>query len=50
MVLCADEKSQIQVLDRTPPGRLLKKGRCGTVTHDYKRNYMRKEPQPSLRP
>jgi len=33
-----DEKSQIQALDRTQPGLPLKKGRCGTMTHDYKRN------------
>jgi transposase len=32
-----DEKSQIQALDRTQPGLPLKKGRCGTMTHDYKR-------------
>jgi transposase len=38
IVLCADEKSQIQALDRTQPGLRLKKGRCGTMTHDYKRN------------
>jgi transposase len=38
MVLCADEKSQIQALDRTQPGLPMKKGRCGTMTHDYKRN------------
>jgi len=38
VVLCADEKSQIQALDRTQPGLPLKKGRCGTMTHDYKRN------------
>ncbi len=38
LVLCADEKSQIQTLDRTQPGLPLKKGRCGTMTHDYKRN------------
>jgi len=38
LVLCVDEKSQIQALDRTQPGLPLKKGRCGTVTHDYKRN------------
>ena len=37
-VLCVDEKSQIQALDRTQPGLPLKKGRCGTMTHDYKRN------------
>src|SRR5215471_7452222 len=38
MVLCLDEKSQIQALDRTQPGLPLKKGRCNTMTHDYKRN------------
>lgn len=38
LVLCADEKSQIQALDRTQPGLPIKKGRCGTQTHDYKRN------------
>jgi transposase len=38
MVLCADEKSQIQALDRTQPGLPMKKRRCGTMTHDYKRN------------
>jgi transposase len=38
VVLCLDEKSQIQALDRTQPGLPLKKGRCGTMTHDYKRN------------
>jgi transposase len=38
LVLCADEKSQIQALDRTQPGLPLKTGRCGTMTHDYKRN------------
>jgi hypothetical protein len=38
ILLCADEKSQIQALDRTQPGLPLKKGRCGTMTHDYKRN------------
>jgi hypothetical protein len=37
-VICLDEKSQIQALDRTQPGLPLKKGRCGTYTHDYKRN------------
>jgi transposase len=36
--LCVDEKSQIQALDRTQPGWPLKKGRCGTMTHDYKRH------------
>jgi len=38
IVLCADEKSQIQALDRTQPGLPIKMGRCGTMTHDYKRN------------
>jgi len=38
IVLSFDEKSQIQALDRTQPGLPLKKGRLGTMTHDYKRN------------
>jgi transposase len=38
IVLCCDEKSQIQALDRTQPGLPLKPGRAGTMTHDYKRN------------
>jgi hypothetical protein len=44
LVLCVDEKSQIQALDRTQPGLVpgldpgMKKGRAGTMTHDYKRN------------
>jgi len=40
VVLCVDEKTQIQALDRTQPSLSLplKKGRCGTMTHDYKRN------------
>lgn len=38
LVFCADEKSQIQALDRTQPGLPLKKGRCETMTHDYKRH------------
>ena len=38
VVLCVDEKSQVQALDRTQPGLPMKKGRCGTMTHDYKRN------------
>jgi len=38
MVLCVDEKSQIQALDRTQPSLPMKKGRAGTMTHDYKRN------------
>src|SRR5680860_1204381 len=37
-VLCVDEKSQIQALDRTQPSLPMKKGRAGTMTHDYKRN------------
>jgi len=40
IVLCIDEKSQIQALDRTQPGLPWKKGRCGTMTHDYKRHGM----------
>ncbi len=38
LVLSVDEKCQIQALDRTQPGLPLKKGRCGTMTHDYKRH------------
>jgi hypothetical protein len=42
IVLCVDEKSQtgveIRALNRTQPGLPLKKGRCGAMTHDYKRN------------
>lgn len=38
VVFSVDEKSQIQALDRTQPGLPLKKGRCGTMTHDYRRN------------
>src|SRR5437660_3276399 len=38
IVFSVDEKSQIQALDRTQPGLPLKKGRCGTMTHDYKRH------------
>ena len=38
LVLCCDEKSQIQALDRTQPGLALRKGRAQTFTHDYKRN------------
>ena len=37
LVLCVDEKSQIQALQRTQPGLPMKKGRRGTMTHDYKR-------------
>jgi hypothetical protein len=37
-VLSVDEKSQIQALDRTQPGLPIKKGRCQTMTHDYKRH------------
>jgi hypothetical protein len=38
LVLCVDEKSQIQALDRAQPGLPMKPGRCGTMTHDYKRH------------
>ena len=38
VVLSVHEKSQIQALDRTQPGLPLKKGRCGTMSHDYKRH------------
>jgi transposase len=38
VVLCVDEKSQIQALDRTQPGLPIKKGRAATMTHDYKRH------------
>ena len=38
LALSIDEKTQIQALDRTQPGLPLKKGRAGTITHDYKRN------------
>ncbi len=38
IVLCMDEKSQIQALDRTQPSLPMKKGRAATMTHDYKRN------------
>jgi transposase len=38
MVLCADEKTSIQALDRTQRGLPMHRGRCGTMTHDYKRN------------
>jgi transposase len=38
LVFSCDEKSQIQALDRTQPGLPMKKGRAGTMTHDYKRN------------
>src|SRR5487761_1595156 len=38
IILSVDEKSQIQALDRTQPGLPMKKGRAGTMTHDYKRN------------
>ena len=38
IVLSIDEKSQIQALDRTQPGLPMKKGRAGTMTHDYKRH------------
>ena len=38
VVLCVDEKSSIQALDRTQPGLPMKPGRCATMTHDYKRH------------
>ncbi len=38
VVLCMDEKSQIEALDRTQPSLPIKPGRAGTMTHDYKRN------------
>jgi len=38
LVLCCDEKSQVQALDRTQPGLPIKKGRAATMTHDYKRH------------
>jgi transposase len=38
LVLSVDEKSQIQALDRTQPGLPIKRGRCATMTHDYKRH------------
>jgi transposase len=38
LVLCCDEKSQVQALDRTQPGLPMKPGRAATMTHDYKRN------------
>ena len=38
LVLCVDEKSQVQALDRTQPSLPMFPGRCGTLTHDYKRN------------
>jgi transposase len=38
IVFSVDEKSQIQALDRTQPGLPIKPGKCGTMTHDYKRN------------
>lgn len=38
IVLCVDEKSQMQALDRTQPGLPIQNGRCGTRTHDYKRH------------
>ena len=37
-MLSVDEKSQVQALDRTQPGLPMKKGRAGTMTHDYKRH------------
>ena len=37
-VICVDEKSQVQALDRTQPDLPMKNGRCGTMIHDYKRH------------
>src|SRR3977135_2809138 len=55
VVLSIDEKSQIQALDRTQPGLPMKKGRCATMTHDYKRNgtttlFARRSPRQTHRP
>jgi transposase len=54
VVLSIDEKSQIQALDRTQPGLPMKKGRCATMTHDYKRNSLPRRrpgaPPPCLPP
>ena len=47
LVFSVNEKSQIQALDRTQPGLPLKKGRCGTMTHDYKRHGTRRCSLPS---
>jgi len=44
VVLCVDEKSQIQALDRTQPGLPLKKGRAATMTHDYKMEWLPPSP------
>jgi len=46
-VLCVDEKSQIQALDRTQPGLPLKKGRAATMTHDYKMGWLPPSPTAS---
>src|SRR5450756_339753 len=48
VVLSVDEKSQIQALDRTQPGLPMKKGRAGTMTHDYKRHARRHYSRPSM--
>ena len=49
MVLSVDEKSQVQALDRTQPGLPIKKGRAGTMTHDYKRHSLHRR-RPGARP
>ncbi len=49
IVLSVDEKSQIQALDRTQPGLPLKRGRAGTITHDYKRHGATARPRCSPR-
>ena len=46
VVLCCDQKSQVQALDRTQPGLPLKRGRAQTMTHDYKRTCT--SPPPAL--
>ncbi len=48
VVLCADEKSQIQALDRTQPGLPLKSGRAATMTPNYKRNGITTPLRPSM--
>jgi hypothetical protein len=50
IVFSVDEKSQIQALDRSQPGLPMKPGKCGTMTHDYKRHgiyalWVRRVPQ-----
>jgi len=47
-VLCLDEKSSVQALDRTQPSLPMKKGRAATMTHDYKRNCGRSRNSPGV--